>query len=175
MEPIVSELWVAERTWQPAGSGDAVFVEVLEGKKSRALEIIDRIRPETELPILLHMLIEEPVEDLQVWHQRGADGITMAWNPSLSAQTFDDLRAVGFLCGISIEVDLEGWRTKIDPLWPLLDMVVVRDREDGVRAHTIVKDLRAVRGTKERPLLGIKCLSEPTYRAEVDLWIHPSE
>lgn len=151
------------------------MVEVIPNEESKALEIIDRIRPETELPILLHMLSEEPLGDFQVWHQRGIDAITLAWSPFLSCATFVDMRAAGCLCGVSIDSGPDDWLMKLGSLWPLLDIVMVTDPGDGTQTEATVKDLFAIRDTKQRPLLAVKCPLEPTSGLQADLWIHPSE
>ncbi len=148
------------------------MVDLAAGEESVTREVIARLRPKTELPVLLHMLSGKPREDYQEWHQRGVDVMTLTWSPSLSPQTLVEMRMAGLLCGISISPDNAG-TTKLSALWPLLDIVIVVDEGDGIESKTTVKGLSAMRGTMDRPLLAVKDARGQMDEIEADLWIHP--
>lgn len=167
-------LWVTKGSSFTPGPWHAIWLELNTETFSGSLEIIDRLRRETELPLLLHMLSEEPKESLEIWHEHGIDAMILAWNPFLSPETLRAVRDSGCLCGLSLVAGARDWVTMIMPLWALLDLVVVEDQKDSNAVADTVRGLASMRKDGQRPLLGVKSSLATCDVGPLDLLIRPA-
>lgn len=174
MGHVVECLWLTERTPFTPGPWHAVWLELNSGLLPETLEMFDRLRRETELPLLLHMLSEETKDSLDIWHQYGIDAIILPWHPSLSPETLRAVRDAGCLCGLSLVPGTRDWATMVRALWSLLDLVVVQDRGDVEAVGSVVRGLVAMRGDRERPLVGVKSSIAERDTGPLDLLIYPA-
>jgi ribulose-phosphate 3-epimerase len=133
---------------------DWIHVDVMDGHFVPNLTIgppvIQWIRKATELPLDVHLMIEEPIRYLEDFRKAGADWITIHAEACQDVpKTIEKIRSLGAKAGISLRP-----KTALDVIFPYLnsvDLVLVMTVEPGFGGQKFMPEmLDKVRSLRKR-------------------------
>ncbi len=123
---------------------DLIHVDVMDGHFVPNLTIgppvIRWIRKITQLPLDVHLMIEEPLRFVEEYKKAGADWITVHVEASpRTGDALDKIKALGAKAGLSLRpaTPIE----KILPFLPKLDLVLIMTVEPGFGGQSFLPDM----------------------------------
>ena len=138
-----------------ANNGDWVHVDVMDGifvpNISIGIPVVKALRPVTDLPLDVHLMIDRPVRYVEQFVKAGADYVTIhieADQPQNTLEALDKIRALGCKAGIVLKP-----KTPVEAAIPYLekvDMILVMTVEPGFGGQKFMADqMDKVRQIKE--------------------------
>lgn len=123
---------------------DWLHVDVMDGHFVPNLTIgpvvVNWIRKSTELPLDVHLMIEEPMQSLEAFRKAGADWITVHVEACRNLrETLRAIRKLGARAGVSVRP-----KTPIDTIEPFLqelDLVLVMTVEPGFGGQAFMPEM----------------------------------
>jgi ribulose-phosphate 3-epimerase len=126
--------------------GDWIHFDVMDGifvpNISIGLPVLKSIRPKTQLPIDVHLMIDRPIRYVEDFVKAGADWLTIhveADQPQNILDTLDKIRELGCKAAISLKP-----RTPAEVAIPYLekcDMILVMTVEPGFGGQKFMADM----------------------------------
>ena len=148
---------------------DWVHVDVMDGifvpNISIGIPVVQAIRPVTNLPLDVHLMIDRPIRYVEDFVKAGADWLTIhveADQPQNILDTLDKIRELGCKAAISLKP-----RTPAEVAIPYLekcDMILVMTVEPGFGGQKFMYDMMA----KTRTIRGWLDAVNPECLIEVD-------
>ena len=124
---------------------DWVHVDVMDGifvpNISIGLPVVQALRPVTDLPLDVHLMIDRPIRYVEQFVKAGADWLTIhveADQPQNTLEALDKIRALGCKAAISLKP-----RTPAEAAIPYLekcDMILVMTVEPGFGGQKFMAD-----------------------------------
>ena len=125
---------------------DWVHVDVMDGlfvpNISVGIPVVRAIRPVTELPLDVHLMIEKPIRYVEAFVKAGADLVTIhveADQPQNTLEALDKIHALGCKAGIVLKP-----KTPVEvaiPYLPKCDLVLVMTVEPGFGGQKFMADM----------------------------------
>ena len=125
---------------------DIVHVDVMDGifvpNISIGIPVVQAIRPVTDLPLDVHLMIDRPIRYVEQFVKAGADYVTIhveADQPQNTLEALDKIRALGCKAGIVLKP-----RTPVEAAIPYLekcDMILVMTVEPGFGGQKFMADM----------------------------------
>ena len=134
---------------------DFVHVDIMDGifvpNISIGIPVVQAIRPVTQLPLDVHLMIDRPIRYIEQFVKAGADYLTIhieADQPQNTLEALDKIRALGCKAGIVLKP-----RTPAEAAIPYLDkcdMILIMTVEPGFGGQKFMADqMDKVRQLKE--------------------------
>lgn len=146
---------LAEEIRSVEASGcDIIHVDVMDGHFVPNLTIgpvvIRWIRKVTQLPLDVHLMIDDPIKSLADYHKAGADWITIHVEAAPDADACLGLiRQLGAKAGISLRPG-----TSVETIFPFLDrldLVLIMSVEPGFGGQSFMPEMmEKIKGLRER-------------------------
>ena len=124
---------------------DIVHVDVMDGifvpNISIGIPVVQAIRPVTDLPLDVHLMIDRPVRYVEQFVKAGADYVTIhieADQPQNTLEALDKIHALGCKAGVVLKP-----RTPVEAAIPYLekcDMILVMTVEPGFGGQKFMAD-----------------------------------
>lgn len=123
---------------------DLIHVDVMDGHFVPNLTIgppvIRWIRKTTQLPLDVHLMIEEPIQYVQDFRKAGSDWITIHVEATAKVrQTLDRIKKLGAKAGISLRPKTP--LSQILPFLSLVDLVLVMTVEPGFGGQSFMPEM----------------------------------
>ena len=128
-----------------ANGADWVHVDVMDGifvpNISIGIPVVQAIRPVTQLPLDVHLMIDRPIRYVEQFVKAGADWLTIhveADQPQNTLEALDKIRELGCKAAISLKP-----RTPVEVAIPYLekcDMILVMTVEPGFGGQKFMAD-----------------------------------
>ena len=125
---------------------DWVHVDVMDGifvpNISIGIPVVQALRPVTDLPLDVHLMIDRPIRYVEQFVKAGADWLTIhieADQPQNTLEALDKIRALGCKSGIVIKP-----KTPVEAAIPYLekvDMILVMTVEPGFGGQKFMADM----------------------------------
>ena len=125
---------------------DIVHVDVMDGifvpNVSIGIPVVQAIRPVTDLPLDVHLMIDRPIRYVEQFVKAGADYVTIhveADQPQNTLEALDKIHALGCKAGIVLKP-----RTPVEAAIPYLekcDMILVMTVEPGFGGQKFMADM----------------------------------
>ncbi|MGN0813869.1 MAG: ribulose-phosphate 3-epimerase [Candidatus Coproplasma sp.] len=116
-----------------AAGADVIHCDVMDGTFVQPItfggQMVKNIRPLTELPLDVHLMIEHPKTQIKFFADAGADIITVHFeacnkiSPTYLRETLELIKSYGVKCGAVVNPDTDV--EKIFPVFDLCDMVLI--------------------------------------------------
>ena len=129
-----------------ANGGDWVHVDVMDGifvpNISIGIPVVKALRPVTDLPLDVHLMIDRPIRYVEEFVKAGADWLTIhieADQPQNTLEALDRIRALGCKAAISLKP-----KTPAEAAIPYLekcDMILVMTVEPGFGGQKFMADM----------------------------------
>ena len=129
-----------------ANNGDWVHVDVMDGifvpNISIGIPVVQALRPVTQMPLDVHLMIDRPIRYVEDFVKAGADWITIhveADQPQNILDTLDKIHALGCKAGIVLKP-----RTPAEAAIPYItkcDMVLIMTVEPGFGGQKFMADM----------------------------------
>jgi ribulose-phosphate 3-epimerase len=148
-----------------AAGADMIHVDVMDGHFVPNLTLgpdgLAAVRRATELPLDVHLMVEDPGPFLATFRQAGADLLTVHWEACTHLErVLGQIHDLGALAGVAVNpatpVGL------LADVWDEIDLVLVMSVNPGFggqpfwpRAVHKVKQAAEMRGDLERPLIAV--------------------
>lgn len=137
-----------------SNGGDWVHVDVMDGlfvpNISIGIPVVQAIRPVTELPLDVHLMIDRPIRYVEQFVKAGADWLTIhveADQPANTLACLDKIRELGCKAAVSLKPGTPAEAARV--FLPKCDMVLVMTVEPGFGGQKFMADmmpkLRALR------------------------------
>jgi len=125
---------------------DWVHVDVMDGifvpNISFGIPAVKALRPVTELPLDVHLMIDRPIRYVEEFVKAGADWLTIhveADQPQNILQTLDKIRELGCRAGISLKPGTPA--EVVIPYLSKCDMILVMTVEPGFGGQLFMADM----------------------------------
>lgn len=146
---------------------DCVHVDVMDGHFVPNLTIgapvVRCLRPVTELPLDVHLMIEQPERYIEDFAAAGADYLTIHVESTKDPQqVITDIRGLGMHPGITLRPATE--LSEIEPYLPLVDLVLVMTVNPGFGGQSFM--LEQIKKIDQLKILAIE--NGYNYLIEVD-------
>jgi ribulose-phosphate 3-epimerase len=131
------------RTCQSAGA-DWIHVDVMDGQFVPNLTmgpfIVRHCRRGTDLPLDVHLMVEEPESLLEAFAEAGASHLTVHVEtcPHLH-RTLEDIKSLGCKAGVTLNPGTPA--TSIFPVLPFVDLVLVMSVDPGFSGGTYIPEM----------------------------------
>ena len=129
-----------------ANGSDFVHVDIMDGvfvpNISIGIPVVKAIRPVTQLPLDVHLMIDRPIRYVEAFIKAGADYVTIhieADQPQNTLEALDKIHALGAKAGIVLKP-----KTPAEAAIPYLekcDMVLVMTVEPGFGGQSFMADM----------------------------------
>ena len=129
-----------------ANGSDFVHVDIMDGvfvpNISIGIPVVKAIRPVTQLPLDVHLMIDRPIRYVEAFIKAGADYVTIhieADQPQYTLEALDKIHALGAKAGIVLKP-----KTPAEAAIPYLekcDMVLVMTVEPGFGGQNFMADM----------------------------------
>ena len=125
---------------------DIVHVDIMDGifvpNISIGIPVVQAIRPVTQLPLDVHLMIDRPIRYVEAFVKAGADYVTVhveADQPQNTLEALDKIHALGCKAGIVLKP-----KTPVEAAIPYLekcDMILVMTVEPGFGGQKFMADM----------------------------------
>ena len=125
---------------------DIVHVDIMDGifvpNISIGIPVVQAIRPVTQLPLDVHLMIDRPIRYVEQFVNAGADYVTIhveADQPQNTLEALDKIHALGCKAGIVLKP-----KTPVEAAIPYLekcDMILVMTVEPGFGGQKFMEDM----------------------------------
>mgnify|MGYP003295076229 CR=1 FL=1 len=125
---------------------DIVHVDIMDGifvpNISIGIPVVQALRPVTDLPLDVHLMIDRPIRYVEQFVKAGADWLTIhieADQPQNTLEALDKIRALGCKAGIVLKP-----KTPVEAAIPYLekcDMILVMTVEPGFGGQKFMADM----------------------------------
>ena len=125
---------------------DIVHVDIMDGifvpNISIGIPVVQAIRPVTQLPLDVHLMIDRPIRYVEQFVKAGADYVTIhveADQPQNTLEALDKIHALGCKAGIVLKP-----KTPVEAAIPYLekcDMILVMTVEPGFGGQKFMEDM----------------------------------
>ena len=125
---------------------DIVHVDIMDGifvpNISIGIPVVQAIRPVTQLPLDVHLMIDRPIRYVEAFVKAGADYVTIhveADQPQNTLEALDKIHALGCKAGIVLKP-----KTPVEAAIPYLekcDMILVMTVEPGFGGQKFMADM----------------------------------
>ena len=129
-----------------SNGGDWVHVDVMDGlfvpNISIGIPVVQAIRPVTDLPLDVHLMIDRPIRYVEQFVKAGADWLTIhveADQPANTLVCLDKIRQLGCKAAISLKPDTPAEAARV--FLPKCDMVLVMTVEPGFGGQKFMADM----------------------------------
>ena len=129
-----------------SNGGDWVHVDVMDGlfvpNISIGIPVVQAIRPVTELPLDVHLMIDRPIRYVEQFVKAGADWLTIhveADQPANTLACLDKIRQLGCKAAISLKPGTPAEAARV--FLPKCDMVLVMTVEPGFGGQKFMADM----------------------------------
>lgn len=129
-----------------SNGGDWVHVDVMDGlfvpNISIGIPVVQAIRPVTDLPLDVHLMIDRPIRYVEQFVKAGADWLTIhveADQPANTLACLDRIRQLGCKAAISLKPDTPAEAARV--FLPKCDMVLVMTVEPGFGGQKFMADM----------------------------------
>ena len=129
-----------------SNGGDWVHVDVMDGlfvpNISIGIPVVQAIRPVTELPLDVHLMIDRPIRYVEQFVKAGADWLTIhveADQPVNTLACLDKIRQLGCKAAISLKPGTPAEAARV--FLPKCDMVLVMTVEPGFGGQKFMADM----------------------------------
>lgn len=116
-----------------AAGADLIHCDVMDGSFVGPItfgaQMVKNIRPLTNLPLDVHLMIEHPKTQIKFFADAGADIITVHYeacskiSPEYLGETLEMIKSLGVKCGVVVNPDTGV--EKIFPVLPVCDMLLI--------------------------------------------------
>ena len=145
-----------------AAGADMLHVDVMDGlfvpNISIGIPVVKSIRPVTELPLDIHLMIDRPIRYVDDFCKAGADILTIhleADTPENTRRALENIRANGVKAALSIKPKTPA--EAVVPYLPLCSLILVMTVEPGFGGQSFMQDMmpkvQAIRGWIEKDSL----------------------
>ena len=129
-----------------SNGGDWVHVDVMDGlfvpNISIGIPVVQAIRPVTDLPLDVHLMIDRPIRYVEQFVKAGADWLTIhveADQPVNTLVCLDKIRQLGCKAAISLKPGTPAEAARV--FLPKCDMVLVMTVEPGFGGQKFMADM----------------------------------
>ena len=129
-----------------SNGGDWVHVDVMDGlfvpNISIGIPVVQAIRPVTDLPLDVHLMIDRPIRYVEQFVKAGADWLTIhveADQPANTLACLDKIRQLGCKAAISLKPGTPAEAARV--FLPKCDMVLVMTVEPGFGGQKFMADM----------------------------------
>lgn len=129
-----------------SNGGDWVHVDVMDGlfvpNISIGIPVVQAIRPVTDLPLDVHLMIDRPIRYVEQFVKAGADWLTIhveADQPANTLVCLDKIRQLGCKAAISLKPGTPAEAARV--FLPKCDMVLVMTVEPGFGGQKFMADM----------------------------------
>ena len=129
-----------------SNGGDWVHVDVMDGlfvpNISIGIPVVRAIRPVTDLPLDVHLMIDRPIRYVEQFVKAGADWLTIhveADQPANTLACLDKIRQLGCKAAISLKPGTPAEAARV--FLPKCDMVLVMTVEPGFGGQKFMADM----------------------------------
>lgn len=129
-----------------SNGGDWVHVDVMDGlfvpNISIGIPVVQAIRPVTDLPLDVHLMIDRPIRYVEQFVKAGADWLTIhveADQPVNTLVCLDKIRQLGCKASISLKPGTPAEAARV--FLPKCDMVLVMTVEPGFGGQKFMADM----------------------------------
>ena len=129
-----------------SNGGDWVHVDVMDGlfvpNISIGIPVVQAIRPVTDLPLDVHLMIDRPIRYVEPFVKAGADWLTIhveADQPANTLVCLDKIRQLGCKAAISLKPGTPAEAARV--FLPKCDMVLVMTVEPGFGGQKFMADM----------------------------------
>ena len=129
-----------------SNGGDWVHVDVMDGlfvpNISIGIPVVQAIRPVTDLPLDVHLMIDRPIRYVEQFVKAGADWLTIhveADQPANTLACLDRIRQLGCKAAISLKPGTPAEAARV--FLPKCDMVLVMTVEPGFGGQKFMADM----------------------------------
>ena len=129
-----------------SNGGDWVHVDVMDGlfvpNISIGIPVVQAIRPVTDLPLDVHLMIDRPIRYVEQFVKAGADWLTIhveADQPANTLVCLDRIRQLGCKAAISLKPGTPAEAARV--FLPKCDMVLVMTVEPGFGGQKFMADM----------------------------------
>ena len=129
-----------------SNGGDWVHVDVMDGlfvpNISIGIPVVQAIRPVTDLPLDVHLMIDRPIRYVEQFVKAGADWLTIhveADQPANTLVCLDRIRQLGCKAAISLKPGTPAEAARV--FLPKCDMVLIMTVEPGFGGQKFMADM----------------------------------
>ena len=129
-----------------SNGGDWVHLDVMDGlfvpNISIGIPVVQAIRPVTDLPLDVHLMIDRPIRYVEQFVKAGADWLTIhveADQPANTLACLDRIRQLGCKAAISLKPGTPAEAARV--FLPKCDMVLVMTVEPGFGGQKFMADM----------------------------------
>ena len=129
-----------------SNGGDWVHVDVMDGlfvpNISIGIPVVQAIRPVTDLPLDVHLMIDRPIRYVEQFVKAGADWLTIhveADQPANTLACLDKIRQLGCKAALSLKPGTPAEAARV--FLPKCDMVLVMTVEPGFGGQKFMADM----------------------------------
>ena len=129
-----------------SNGGDWVHVDVMDGlfvpNISIGIPVVQAIRPVTDLPLDVHLMIDRPIRYVEQFVKAGADWLTIhveADQPANTLACLDKIRQLGCKAAISLKPGTPAEAARV--FLPKCDMVLVMTVKPGFGGQKFMADM----------------------------------
>ena len=129
-----------------SNGGDWVHVDVMDGlfvpNISIGIPVVQAIRPVTDLPLDVHLMIDRPIRYVEQFVKAGADWLTIhveADQPANTLVCLDKIRQLGCKAAISLKPGTPAEAARV--FLPKCDMVLIMTVEPGFGGQKFMADM----------------------------------